>query len=43
MDNLAAVVRQLGGLFGGDDRKETCGENFAWVRSEDPVDFLPYL
>lgn len=43
MDDLAAVVRQFGGLLGGDDRKEARGDNLARVRSEDPIDFLPYL
>ena len=43
MDDLAAVVRQFGGLLGGDDRKEARGENLARVRSEDPINFLPYL
>jgi hypothetical protein len=43
MDDLAAVVRQFGSFLGGDDRKEPRGDNLARVRSEDAVNFLPYL
>ena len=43
MDDLAAVVRQFGGLLGGYDREEARGEDLARIRGEDPIDFLPYL
>jgi hypothetical protein len=43
MDDLAAIVGELGGLVGGDDRDETSGRDLARVGGEDAVDFFPDL
>ena len=43
VDDLAAVIGQLGGFFGRDDRDDACGGHFARVGGKDPVDFFPYL
>lgn len=43
VDDLAAVVGQLGSLFGRDDRDEARSDYFARVCCEDSVDFFPYL
>lgn len=43
VDDLGAVVGQLGGFLGRDHGDEArCGD-LAWVGGEDPVDFFPHL
>jgi hypothetical protein len=41
--DLAAIVGQLGGLFGRDDRDDASGGHFTRVGCEDSVDFFPDL
>ena len=43
MHHLAAIVGQLCGFVWGDDRYQTRGGYFAWVGSENAIDFFPYL
>lgn len=43
MDDLGAVVSELGGLLGGDHRQQTSRRDLAGIGSEDTVDLLPNL